>query len=127
MSLHDFREAVRERASARVLLGWVVVAAVFTVANGWSVADFALLLVVLVAASVAPAVAAALGVPAWVRSVVGGCCAVAFGAAALYGYGGAAAPLTTLLLVGFVLAGVVIAVRAVRDSPLTADADGETA
>ncbi|GGN19604.1 hypothetical protein [Halarchaeum nitratireducens] len=86
-----------------------------TVLIGWSVAGFALLLTVLIAASIAPAVAAAFGVPAWVRSVVGGCCAVAFGAAGLYAYAGSSAPLMTLLAAGFVLAGTLIAVRALRD------------
>jgi len=120
MSLRAFREAANERGLVRSVAFWVVVAAVLTVVNGWSAAGFALLLVVLIAASVAPAVAAAFGVPAWVRSVVGGCCAVAFGAAALYAYGGASAPLTPLLAVGFVLVGALIAVRALRDPPAAA-------
>lgn len=120
MSLHEFRDAASERGLARRIGFWVVAAVALTVVNGWSATEFALLAGVLVAGSVAPVVAAALGVPAWVRSVVGGCCAVAFGAAVLYADGGTDAPLTTLLSVGFVLAGALIAVRALRDRPVAA-------
>ncbi|GAD53195.1 hypothetical protein MBEHAL_1955 [Halarchaeum acidiphilum MH1-52-1] len=117
MSPHDFREAVRERANARVLLGWVVVAAVLTVARGGSLADFALLAAAGVAVPLAAALADTFGVPRRVRRAGGGVALLALGVAIIYF--GIDAHAVLLVLVG-VAAGLVGAhglIRAVRDPP----------